>query len=167
MWPDAVSGDFEQGLNKAVHKLRRALRDASDRPRLVETLARRGYRFIAAIDGVRSSVLAPHPRPEVFRVVLDGRSIPLDPGPSVIGRDEAAAVRVDSSTVSRRHARIVVSAGAAILEDLGSKNGTFVAGQRLLAPHQLDDGDEIRVGSMCLVFHTSAGQASTRTETQD
>ena len=61
----------------------------------------------------------------------------------------------------------MASVGAAILEDLGSKNGTFVAGQRLLAPHQLDAGDEIRVGSMCLVFHTSAGQASTRTETQD
>lgn len=50
LWPDSLSGDFEQGLNKAVNKLRTALSDSADNPRFVETLARRGYRFLAPVE---------------------------------------------------------------------------------------------------------------------
>lgn len=49
LWPDAVAGDFEQGLNKAVNKLRVALSDSAENPRFIETLARRGYRFLAPV----------------------------------------------------------------------------------------------------------------------
>ena len=47
LWPDNTFVDFERGLNKAVNKLREALRDQADRPRYIETLPQRGYRFIA------------------------------------------------------------------------------------------------------------------------
>jgi TolB-like protein/DNA-binding winged helix-turn-helix (wHTH) protein/tetratricopeptide (TPR) repeat protein len=54
LWPADVFVDFDQGLNNAVKKLRLALDDSSDNPRFVETLARRGYRFIAPVEwGVR------------------------------------------------------------------------------------------------------------------
>ena len=48
IWSGAVSGDFEHGLNAAVNKLRQALGDSAEDPRFVETIAGKGYRFIAA-----------------------------------------------------------------------------------------------------------------------
>jgi DNA-binding winged helix-turn-helix (wHTH) protein/tetratricopeptide (TPR) repeat protein len=50
LWPNGVHVDFDHGLNKCVNKLRAALSDDSEKPRYVETLSRRGYRFVASID---------------------------------------------------------------------------------------------------------------------
>jgi TolB-like protein/Tfp pilus assembly protein PilF len=52
LWPDGTFVDFEHGLNAAVKRLRAALGDNADRPRFVETLNRRGYRFIGAVDRI-------------------------------------------------------------------------------------------------------------------
>jgi TolB-like protein/Tfp pilus assembly protein PilF len=52
LWPDGTFVDFEHGLNAAVKRLRAALGDNADRPRFVETLTRRGYRFIGAVDRI-------------------------------------------------------------------------------------------------------------------
>ena len=158
VWPEAVFVDFEQGLNKAVHKLRAAMGDSADNPRFVETLARRGYRFIAPVEGTGRAV-----RPGAFRVIWDGRGIMLTEGENVIGRDPDVTVWVDASNVSRRHARIVVSGGGALLEDMGSKNGTFLREKRIALPEMLGDGDEIRVGSARLLFRGSFG-GSTQTD---
>ena len=51
LWPDGTFVDYERGLNKAVNKLRDILRDSADSPRFVETIPRRGYRFIAPLEG--------------------------------------------------------------------------------------------------------------------
>jgi DNA-binding winged helix-turn-helix (wHTH) protein len=51
LWPDGTFVDFDRGLNVAVKKLRDGLGDSSQSPRFIETLARRGYRFIAPVDG--------------------------------------------------------------------------------------------------------------------
>src|ERR1700722_13000584 len=58
-WPDGTFVDFEHGLNAAVKRLRTALGDNADRPRFVETLTRRGYRFIGAVDRIEPE--RPHP----------------------------------------------------------------------------------------------------------
>ena len=50
LWPSDTFGDFEHGLNAAVNRVREALGDSSDNPRFVETLPRRGYRFIAPVE---------------------------------------------------------------------------------------------------------------------
>src|SRR5450755_2566094 len=55
LWPDGTFVDYEQSLNKAVNKLREALGDSADRPIYVETLARRGYRFVAPVEDGRTS----------------------------------------------------------------------------------------------------------------
>src|SRR6266542_413106 len=55
LWPADTFVDFEQGLNAAVKRLRQALDDSADNPRFVETLPRRGYRFIAPIQAVAVS----------------------------------------------------------------------------------------------------------------
>jgi TolB-like protein/Flp pilus assembly protein TadD len=54
LWPDDVYVDFEHGLNTAVRRLRDVLGDAADHPRFVETLPRRGYRFIAPVERTAS-----------------------------------------------------------------------------------------------------------------
>jgi TolB-like protein/DNA-binding winged helix-turn-helix (wHTH) protein/Tfp pilus assembly protein PilF len=64
LWPADTLVDFDHGLNKAVNKIRDALRDSADSPRFVETVARRGYRFLAEVKAadeapVRSPELAP------------------------------------------------------------------------------------------------------------
>lgn len=51
LWPAGTFVEFEQGLNTAIRKLRRALDDSADNPRFIETLPRKGYRFIAAVQG--------------------------------------------------------------------------------------------------------------------
>jgi DNA-binding winged helix-turn-helix (wHTH) protein/Tol biopolymer transport system component len=56
LWPDGTFVDYERGLNKAVNKLRVVLRDSADSPRFVETIPRRGYRFIAPLEGGGASV---------------------------------------------------------------------------------------------------------------
>jgi len=85
-------------------------------------------------------------------------------GENLIGRAEEAAVRIDVDGVSRRHARIVADGGRFTLEDLGSKNGTWLREQRLAAPAALEDGDAFRLGRTMLVFSVPRGRGATRTE---
>lgn len=160
VWPDSVFVDFDRGLNRAVSKLRRALGDSADHPRFVETLTRRGYRLVVPVEG---GPRAPHHdgRQGAFRVVWDSGSVTLAEGDNVIGRQEDAAVFLDSSTVSRHHARIRVAAAVATLEDLGSRNGTFLNGRRLRSPAALSDGDQIQVGSIPLRVRTATSAAAT------
>jgi pSer/pThr/pTyr-binding forkhead associated (FHA) protein len=65
--------------------------------------------------------------------------------------------------VSRRHARIVVTGDATVLEDLGSKNGTFLHGERVTSPVRVTDGDEIHIGSLLVTFRVLALLLSTDT----
>jgi cholera toxin transcriptional activator len=50
LWPDGTFVDFEHGVNAIVNRLRETLGDSADRPRFIETVPRRGYRFIALVD---------------------------------------------------------------------------------------------------------------------
>jgi DNA-binding winged helix-turn-helix (wHTH) protein len=54
LWPAGTFVDFEHGLNAAVKRLRTAIGDSAGRPRFVETLPRRGYRFIAPVEPIDS-----------------------------------------------------------------------------------------------------------------
>jgi diguanylate cyclase (GGDEF)-like protein len=65
---------------------------------------------------------------------------------AVIGRGSEASVRLASENVSRRHARIVEVEGRWLVEDLGSRNGTWVNGERTHRPAPISDGDKIEVG---------------------
>lgn len=63
-----------------------------------------------------------------------------------IGRDINNDIVVNDSEISRKHARLIVQAGGYMLEDLGSTNGTFVNGQRLMGPHVLRLGELVMLG---------------------
>ena len=94
---------------------------------------------------------------------MNGR-VTLEEGEHVIGRDPDAEIFLNSAGVSRRHARIGISAGQATIEDLGSKNGTFVGDQRVEGPRALGDGDIIGVGSVKLTLRIFQTPSSTKTE---
>src|SRR5439155_11177039 len=63
LWPDHTFVDFDHGLNKAINKLREALGDSAESPRFIETLSRRGYRFLGDLSadhqGIRSLLVLP------------------------------------------------------------------------------------------------------------
>ncbi len=65
LWPDGVFVDTEHGVNSAVNRIREALGDMAGNPRFVETLARRGYRFVAPVERIGANGAAPpaQPRP--------------------------------------------------------------------------------------------------------
>jgi pSer/pThr/pTyr-binding forkhead associated (FHA) protein len=70
-----------------------------------------------------------------------------------VGRDVGNGVVINDAEISRRHARLVTQAGGYVLEDLGSTNGTFVNGQRLMGPHLLRHGEVVMFGeNVSLVF---------------
>jgi Tol biopolymer transport system component len=81
LWPSDTFVDFEHGLHAGVNRLREALGDSADSPRLVETLPRRGYRFIGAITPFIS---VPQP--------LEGESA-AQPVPAAVGRNHATGAR--------------------------------------------------------------------------
>ena len=80
LWPDGTFVDFDHGLNTAINKIRDALDDSAGRPRFVETLARRGYRFIAPVEVSNSrshEKIRENPDPNTKPAVQLGRP-PLD-----------------------------------------------------------------------------------------
>jgi pSer/pThr/pTyr-binding forkhead associated (FHA) protein len=82
-------------------------------------------------------------------------------GENVIGRDPDAAVVIDSPDVSRLHAKLLVSADMVVLHDLGSRNGTFVAGERITEPRVVRHGDQITIGRTTIVLEELKELAST------
>jgi hypothetical protein len=128
LWTDDVFIDVDQGINTAVNKIRQALSDDPGEPTFLQTVIGKGYRFVGPVKRITDDAVvarAPSaPSSIECAVVWQGRSIPLADGVNVIGRDSEATVLIDSSTVSRKHAQIVVSGSAATIEDLGSKNAT-------------------------------------------
>jgi S-DNA-T family DNA segregation ATPase FtsK/SpoIIIE len=87
----------------------------------------------------------------------------LHDGDNIIGRDPGATVRLDRPSVSRRHARIVVSSKSAVVEDLGSKNGSLLRKDRLTGAAGLADLDELQVGSVRLTVRILSGDVATQT----
>ena len=81
----------------------------------------------------------------------------------MIGRDPGAPIFLDDPSVSRRHARILVTEEGATLEDLGSKNGSFVGDARIEAPVPLEDGARVRIGTVALTFRMFSLPHSTQT----
>ena len=158
LWPDEIVS--ESSLPRLVAELRSALGDDAKEPKFVRTLHTFGYAFFAeAIPEPPSAKVEALP----CHLVWGERQIPLLPGENLLGRDAEARVAIDLGRVSRKHARIVVGAERVILEDLASKNGTFVRGCRIADPVDLEDGDEIGVGPAVLVFRRSVSAMTTQT----
>lgn len=155
----------ETNVAKLVSEIRDALGEDSRRPALIRTLHRFGYRCdvgVAWQEEERTATPVAAPNARAWLVSSFGTFF-LKPGENVVGRDPAADVPIASPSISRRHARLELG-DEIFLEDLGSKNGTFVRGERITAPVMIHDGDEIGFGSVAVVFRMMANGGSTITD---
>jgi len=157
LWPDSFVSDST--LSSLAAQVRRAL--GRDGAGCVRTVHGFGYAFDAE---ARDEPPRRHPVSLAAHLTWNRRSIVLLDGENVIGRDPDVSVRIDAPGVSRRHARILAEGGRFTLEDLGSKNGTYLGETRLSPSAELADGDEFRLGQTLLVFRVLREGAPTATE---
>jgi hypothetical protein len=161
LWPTTFV--VEKNLPNLIGEIRNALGDDPSDPRFIRTVHRFGYAFR---ETSMSPVAGPPATPGhiTFRVKWMNRDVTLQEGEHVVGRDPDAEIFLDHPGISRRHALIRISRGEASIEDLGSKNGTFVEDQRVDGIRTVHDGDLIRVGSVRLTIRRLMAPRSTETE---
>jgi DNA-binding winged helix-turn-helix (wHTH) protein len=160
LWPSTFVE--ETNLAGLVVEIRRALRDAASRPTFVRTVYGFGYRFVG--DVTEGDGPPPSSQPLATPcLIVDNHDVILMEGANIIGRAADASISIDARGVSRHHARVLLSHGEATLEDLGSKNGTHLNGNRLTTAVRLSDGDEIRLGAISLRFRMARPMNPTET----
>lgn len=161
LWPNTFV--VEKNLANLIGEVRNALGDDPTHPQFIRTVHRFGYAFRGTSSPAEADAAA-HRIDDAFFLVkwVNGR-VRLGAGEHVLGRDPDVEVFLNHPGVSRRHAVIRVSAGEATIEDLASKNGTFVGDELLEGTRSLRDGDIIRVGSVELTLTELRVQTSTET----
>jgi DNA-binding winged helix-turn-helix (wHTH) protein len=158
IWPGIFVS--EANLPNLVTELRSALGDDTRRPRIIRTVRTFGYAFSAPATPVSAGVAVAGEGP-IYRLMWGYREIALGPGENLIGRAPDSVLFIDDFSVSRRHARIVTDDSRAVLEDLGSKNGTLVRGRRISGKRWLADKDPIQIGPAHLIFRVFRQTGST------
>jgi DNA-binding winged helix-turn-helix (wHTH) protein len=146
LWPDTFVS--EANLPNLVAELRETLGDDAHEPRIIRTVPRFGYAFQAeghTETSDRHLLVA-------CRLIWGDREIALRAGENLLGRDQTCVLWIDDALVSRRHARIAIDPSGATLEDLGSRNGTFLRGARIGSATRLADGDLITIGPASMFF---------------
>ena len=164
VWPGVFVS--EASLTRVINEIRRGVGDRARSGHVIRTVHAFGYAFAAAVEPeapVRPAIPGGEDR---CWLDCEGREYRLLEGEQTIGREPGLAVWLDSPKVSRRHARVVMRGGGVTIEDLGSKNGTFVRGTRIRQVVAIQPGDVIRVGGFRLTLHRSAGLGPTESETQ-
>ena len=152
----------ESVLSGLMAELRQILGDDAHNPRFIETVPKRGYRLVVAAEPMADEDTGAGSGTACVLTVT-GRRVPLGEGEYLIGRAPDAAVHIDSTDVSRHHAKVVVHGGCVTIEDLGSKNGTFVGNDRVGEPRELRNGDQVRLGGVLIVFRLPRHLQSTMT----
>lgn len=150
VWP----GTFVSPSNVATiaQEIRDALGDDARRPRFIRTIFGYGYAFIGdEQDGV----------PLPMCLFAGNTQIDLQQRETILGR--RIPVLAGDPAISRDHARILVEGHRVSIEDLGSKNGTFVGGRRIDGRTELIDGDVVAIGSASLILRTVTHAESTMT----
>lgn len=162
LWPDTFV--LDKNLVNLVAEIREALGDKATNPIFVRTVPKFGYAFRHSTS--RGSVAAAQTSAARarFRLAWPGGRVTLSDGEHVLGRDPDLELFLDAHAVSRRHARITIAGDNASIEDLNSKNGTFVSDRRVDAAVPLIDGASIRLGSVRLTFTRLHSWGSTETE---
>jgi DNA-binding winged helix-turn-helix (wHTH) protein len=154
----------ETSLAGLVAELRAALGERPRESQFIRTVHGFGYAFCALVPESASASDPFRVGDLVYRIAWARREVSLRLGANVLGREPDVVAWMDSPTVSRRHACIRVSTEGAVIEDLGSHNGTYVRGEKVTEPVPLRDGDEIRLGSVVVTLRI--GQAG-ETQSQD
>ena len=165
LWPETYVSNT--ALAQLVTELRKAIGDEARQGRWIRTVFGYGYAFAgeaeSGADGAEASTPAERPYRVPARWLLWRRQVlPLAEGENVVGRGREAQVRIPASEVSRRHARIVVATASTTVEDLGSRNGTFVRGRPVNRSTPLVDGDVVAFGPELTTYCSPSPSTSTR-----
>lgn len=155
LWPDTFVASTS--VPRLVHELRKAIGDAKG-SKLIRNVYGHGYAFSG---DASEDEAAPASTLSGLQILFGNRAIPLDEGENFIGRASESTVVIASSRVSRKHARILVTGDGAVIEDLGSKNGTLVRGRKIEGIRVLAPGDEITIGPAILVFRAAGPDGTT------
>jgi DNA-binding winged helix-turn-helix (wHTH) protein len=149
IWP----GTFVSDVNLAtlVFEIRTAIGDDPQAPRYIRTVRGFGYAF-SELASTAPAAAPGDSRSVHGRLIWADREIALHEGENILGRTPEAVAWIDDGSVSRCHARVTVGDGQARLEDLGSRHGTFLDGERIQEPRPLRDGARIEIGKVKLVF---------------
>lgn len=164
LWPDTYVSNT--ALAQLVTELRKAIGDEARRGVWIRTVFGYGYAFSGPVEAEGEaepkapSVTAP-PRP-AYWLRWRQELLPLAEGENMVGRGHEADVCIPVSQISRRHARVVVEGSRVTIEDLGSRNGTFVRGRAVEKPTPLADGDEVGFGPERATFCAPSDSTATR-----
>lgn len=159
LWPDVLVSPAN--LKNLVSELRCAFDDHDRDGRFIRTVHGRGYAFTEKAseghgDGTR--------RMTSSTTILQraGEKLTLWQGENRIGRGGDCEIVIDDAEVSRHHARITVTSGGVTIEDLQSKNGTFVNGEKITFA-ELSDSDRVALGNVRLTVRMSSRDTTTKT----
>jgi DNA-binding winged helix-turn-helix (wHTH) protein len=155
IWPG--TSVCESSLPGLVRDLRVALGDDRAEPDFIRTVRGYGYAFCGATIG------DPGPRREACRwaALQASREIPLPDGTHLIGRSERCLIRCESVRVSRCHAQIEVRTDRVLIEDLGSRNGTWLRGERVQGATEIQPGETVHVGPEVIRFVAAGPDVTT------
>jgi DNA-binding winged helix-turn-helix (wHTH) protein len=160
IWPGTYVSPAS--LDELIKVIRRALGDNAREPRYVKTHPG-GVGFSFCGEAFDEAPPSSTPAVAPFQLAWGDKVFPMVEGDNLIGRGRSCNVRIGERTVSRTHAKIYCDpgTGAAVIEDLGSENGTFVGGAKVAAPRPLAAGDVITMGSAQLAFESADDPAKT------
>jgi hypothetical protein len=167
LWPGTFVSDAT--LVGLVKEIRRELGDRDPGAPIIRTAHRVGYAFCPGLEQAPSErpfgiePTRDHAASVCHWLMVSGRRIALREGENSIGRDPGANVCLDSASVSRAHARIVIGQDGVSLEDCGSKNGTRIGEERVTNATALRDGDRLRFGTVSALYRASGAGMSTET----
>jgi DNA-binding winged helix-turn-helix (wHTH) protein len=152
LWPDTLVE--RSNVHNLVYQLREALADRDQQT--IRTIYGFGFSFAATVIDESADVAS-------WVMVVGDCEFELVTGENIVGRERNAAVRIDDPSISRRHARLIVSPDGVGVEDLHSKNGTSMHGRRIRAVDRLADGDMIVFGTIAAILRAVRGAPSTQT----
>jgi DNA-binding winged helix-turn-helix (wHTH) protein len=154
LWPDVAVADGS--LKTLVAVVRSVLSDANGPTECVRTVHRFGYAFAADVRIEEADA-----SPVRYEMVGPAGHFMIRDGTHTVGRARDCGIRIDARSISRHHARLIVTADRAVIEDLGSKNGTQVDGRRINAATELVGETYICFGSIALAWRPESAGAST------
>jgi DNA-binding winged helix-turn-helix (wHTH) protein len=160
LWPQTFVG--ESSVQTLVHEIRLAIDDPGAPESWIRTVHGVGYRFCG--DVLSDGVSRPGGLERVAAwLVGESMRVALRPGENILGRGLEGVTDVELPTISRRHVRIVVTEDRLTVEDLASKNGTWLNDERVSDQRALTDGDVLHLGSARFTLRVSRSADATET----
>ena len=158
LWPDTFVA--EASLQTLIHEIRHAIDGHGSRPSWIRTVRGIGYSFAGDAHASDASSAQAHlERPAAF-LIGEAIRVGLYPGENIVGRGLDDVIEIEGSTISRRHARIEIG-DTITLEDLGSKNGTWLNDERVTTRRTLAHSDQLRLGSATFTFRLARRSKTT------